>query len=133
MNKEENKGGLIKIDSQLLQAISENTIVIKAFDDDILALESIVAGTSYLSLQEIEKQIIINESKLTLEREPKNEYDEFAIKILFEGQKVGYVPKSKNQTIARLMDAGKQFYAKVTEKEWEGKWLRIDLHIYLKD
>jgi hypothetical protein len=31
------------------------------------------------------------------------------------------------------MDAGKWFYAKVQEKEWEGSWLKIDLEIYLKD
>ncbi len=31
------------------------------------------------------------------------------------------------------MDAGKQFYAKVKAKEWEGKWLRLDMEVFLKD
>ena len=83
--------------------------------------------------QEIEKEIIPKESELILEREPNNEFDKFAVKVLFKDNKLGYIPKSKNQTVARLMDAGKQFYAKVTAKEWEGKWLRIDLEVYLKD
>lgn len=124
---------LSKTDPQLLKLVSEGSISFKAFEEDILALSSIIAGTSYQNLQEIEKQIIVNESKLILKREPDNEYDTFAILVLFNDHKLGYIPKSKNQTIARLMDAGKEFYAKATHKEWEGKWLRIDMEVFLKD
>ena len=125
--------GLSKTDPALLKLISGGQITFKAFEEDILALESIVAGTSYLNLHEIEKQIELKISQLKLQREPDNEFDPFAVKVLFKEQKLGYIPKSKNQTIARLMDAGKQFYAKVAAKEWEGQWLRLDLEVYLKD
>ena len=128
-----NKTGLIKIDSELLKALNDNTIVITAFDEDILALESIVAGTSYLNLSKTEREIALGQTVLSLVREPENKFDQFAVKVLFNGQKLGYIPRSKNQTIARLMDVGKQFYAKVTHKEWEGKWLRMDLQVYLKE
>lgn len=133
MNNDQQTGSLIKIDSKTLAVISKDFITIKAFDEDILALESTVAGTSHLSLGEIEKKLEVDVSELKLEREPKNEYDGFAVKILFEGQKIGYIPRSKNQTIARLMDAGKQFYAKAIKKSWEGTWLKIDITVYLKD
>lgn len=129
----ENNFGLSKNDPQLMKIIHQGGITFKAFEEDILALESIVAGTSYLNLKEIEKEIIVKESELSLKREPENEYDQFAVLVIFKNQKLGYLPKSKNQTIARLMDAGKQFYAKVTNKEWEGKWLRLDLEVFLKD
>lgn len=125
--------GLSKTDPALLKLISGGQITFKAFEEDILALESIVAGTSYLNLHEIEKQIEMKISELTLQREPDNEFDPFAVKVLFNNQKLGYIPKSKNQTIARLMDAGKRFYAKVSTKEWEGQWLKLDLEVYLKD
>ena len=128
-----NQTGLSQTDPNLLKLISQGTITFKAFDEDILALESIVAGTSYLNLQEIEKEIIPKETELTLQREPENEFDKFAIKLIYKDNKLGYIPKSKNQTIARLMDVGKQFYAKVATKEWEGKWLRMDLEVFLKD
>lgn len=35
--------------------------------------------------------------------------------------------------LARLMDAGKWFYAKIHDKIWEGSWLKIDLEIYLRE
>ncbi|WP_434980444.1 HIRAN domain-containing protein [Daejeonia sp. YH14] len=129
----ENHNALSKNDPQLLKLVSGGTFAFKAFEEDILALSSIVAGTSYQNLTDIEEKIILNESKLELKREPKNEYDEFAVAVFFEGHKLGYIPRSKNQTIARLMDAGKQFYAKVKAKEWEGKWLRLDMEVFLKD
>lgn len=130
----DNNFELSKTDPALLRLVSGGTsISFKAFQEDILALSSIVAGTSYQNLEDIEKKIIVNDSQLQLKREPDNEYDEFAILVLFEDHKLGYIPKAKNQTIARLMDAGKQFYAKAVEKEWEGKWLRLDLEVFLKD
>lgn len=131
---ESNNLGLSKQDPALLKLVSGGgSISFKAFEEDILALQSIVAGTSYQNLTEIEKEILINESELKLEREPDNTFDKFAVKVLFKDHKLGYLPKSKNQTIARLMDAGKSFYAKITSKEWEGKWLRLDLEVFLKD
>lgn len=129
----DNNFGLTTTDPKLLKLISGGGISFKAFEEDILALSSIVAGTSYQNLTQIEEKIIINETKLTLKREPDNEYDKFAILVLFDNHKLGYIPKAKNQTIARLMDAGKEFYAKATQKEWEGKWLRIDIEVFLVD
>ena len=128
-----NETGLSVTDPNLLKLVSGGSITFKAFEEDILALESIVAGTSYLNLKEIEKELIPKETELILKREPDNKFDKFAIKVLYKNNKLGYIPKSKNQTIARLMDVGKQFYAKVATKEWEGKWLRMDLEVFLKD
>lgn len=134
MSENTNEFGLSINDPQLLKLLHQGGgISFKAFEEDILALESIVAGTSYLNLSEIEKELTTKETELSLKREPENEYDTFAVQVLYKEQKLGYIPKSKNQTIARLMDAGKQFYAKIVGKEWEGKWLRIDLEVFMKD
>jgi hypothetical protein len=51
----------------------------------------------------------------------------------FGNTNVGYIPRDKNEVIARLMDAGKQFFAVVAAKEWEGNWLRLEVKVYLKD
>jgi len=49
------------------------------------------------------------------------------------GEKIGYIPRDKNEMMARLMDAGKWFFGKVQKKSWEGAWLKIDVEIYLED
>jgi hypothetical protein len=41
---------------------------------------------------------------VTLEREPDNQYDANAIKVLADDQHIGYVPKTSNTVLAMLMD-----------------------------
>jgi len=123
---------LIKVNSGLLAALSSGAINIQVLPKEILILECIIAGTSFRKLTTIEKELKA-QVKLSLKRESKNEYDEFAIALYFKKEKTGYIPKTKNEVIARMMDAGKQFYAVLQAKEWEGNWLRLDIKVYLKD
>ena len=54
--------------------------------------------------------------QLMLVREPDNEYDRWATKICsLSGIMFGYLPSWKNQSVARLMDAGKNISVFVDE------------------
>ena len=71
---------------------------------------------------------------LVLKREPANPHDALAIMILTEkGHHLGYVPRAKNEALARLMDAGKLLFGKVESKQWHGEWLKVELRVYLRD
>lgn len=129
---EETKGEIIKLNSGLLAALSNNGININVLPKEILVLECIVAGTSFRNVSKVESELKA-EVRIDVHREQGNQYDEFAVALLFDRNKIGYLPKKKNETIARLMDAGKQFYAVLVAKEWEGHWLRLDIKVYLKD
>jgi hypothetical protein len=52
---------------------------------------------------------------LTLNREPHNRYDKHAIEVLSGEAKLGYIPRRKNKTIARLMDEGITVKAEIKE------------------
>jgi hypothetical protein len=127
-----NELGLITVNSGLLAALSGNGLSIDVMPKEILVLECIVAGTSFRDITAVEKDLKAT-VKLVVKREPGNQYDEFAVALWYAEIKIGYLPKAKNETIARLLDAGKQFYAVLTAKEWEGNWLRLDIKTYLKD
>ena len=129
---EEHTQDLIKVDAKLLAALSKGGISLDVFSKDILALECLVAGTSFRKLNDVEAALN-KEVKLELKREPQNEYDHFAIALHFEKHKIGYIPREKNEVIARLMDAGKNFFATIQAKEWEGNWLKVEVRVYLKD
>ncbi len=123
---------LIKVNSGLLAALSKGGLTIDVMPRQILVLECLVAGTSFRKLNAIEPQIKA-EVKLDVKREADNEYDEYAVALYFEKSKIGFIPRDKNEVIARLMDAGKQFFATLQAKEWEGNWLKLDIKVYLKD
>jgi HIRAN domain len=128
----EQKDGLIKVSTGLLSALSKGLISIDVMPREILVLECLVAGTSFRKLETIEPELK-SEVKLTCKREAKNEYDQHAISLWFNENKIGFIPRDRNEVIARLMDAGKSFFATIQAKEWEGNWLRLDIKIYLKD
>ena len=52
---------------------------------------------------------------LQLNREPHNQYDKNAIEVWTGDVKLGYVPRSDNKTVAKLMDDGKEVQAIVLE------------------
>ena len=88
----------------------------KAFDRQIFLDEVHVAGVTHIkNIKTYVKKLKVGD-RLTLLREPKNEYDELAVLVKDEkGHKLGYVPKRCNSVIARLLDAGKRLYAVIDD------------------
>jgi hypothetical protein len=106
----------------------------KPFERDIYLFDTYVAGTSHIEgIDELEPFLNI-EDKLEFFREPDNAYDAKAIAIkTTDGVKVGYVPEKDNVIFARLMDAGKLLFGRVTSKKFEGKWLKMTIKIFLHE
>ena len=72
--------------------------------------------------------------KLKFVREANNPHDTLAIMVKdHDGNKLGYVPKQKNEILSRLMDAGKLIYGTVNKKERFGNWLKITIQIFMED
>lgn len=98
------------------QQVKENSKRNPIPDYWILVLKSGVAGMQFhVSEDETEGARILGSitpgTELRLEREYKNEYDQWAIKIFYQDKMLGYMTRFKNETIARLMDVGKIFHA----------------------
>lgn len=51
-----------------------------------------------------------------LEREPFNPHDPNAIRVAVGGYFMGYIPNSKAQLIAPLMDSGRSFLAELVQR-----------------
>jgi hypothetical protein len=72
--------------------------------------------------------------RLSFFREADNHFDDRAIAVRnTDGVKIGYVPKKDNAVFARLMDAGKLLFGKITSKEIKGDWLKMHMDIYLHE
>lgn len=106
----------------------------KPFERDIYLFDTYVAGTSHVEgIEELEPYLKEGD-RLEFFREPNNQYDEHAIVIKnADGIKIGYVPKQDNIIFSRLMDAGKLLFGRITSKEMCGKWLKMQIKIFLKE
>ena len=87
------------------------------FERDIFLFDTYVAGTSHVDgIEDLEPHLSEGE-KLNFFREPNNAHDDMAIVIRnADGVKLGYVPKKDNVVFARLMDAGKLLFGRITKK-----------------
>ncbi len=123
-------GGLVS----LLHGNGGSLAVPKPFERDIFLFDTYVAGTGYIEgLWELEPHLEV-EDRLDFFREPDNPYDAKAIVIRnVQGVKIGYVPKADNVIFSRLMDAGKLLFARITHKEKQGKWLKLEIKVFLHE
>ncbi len=127
--KSEN-GGLVS----LLHGKGGELVIPKPFEKDIFLFDTYIAGTTHIEgIEELEPHLNI-EDKLDFFREPDNRYDKEAIMIKTSGGvKIGYVPKQDNVIFARLMDAGKLLFGRISYKEKKGKWVKIKIKVYLHE
>lgn len=69
---------------------------------------------------------------LVLLREPWNPYDAKAIRVEWRGVPIGYVPKSENRDLARLMDAGSRLAGRIAHlQRSRNPWQRVLFDVYL--
>ena len=123
-------GGLMS----LLHNQNGELAVPKPFEKDIFLFDTHIAGTSYIDVIEELEAHLNEDDKLDFFREPDNKYDKRAIVIqTIDGVKIGYVPRYDNAIFSRLMDAGKLLFGRISSKEGSGRWVRINIKVYLHE
>lgn len=98
---------------------------------EIFLLDIVVAGTTFCPVVPALRAELLPETMLRMVRCPDNEHDRYAIAIYYKENRIGYVPRELNLVISRLMDAGKEFYARVVEVKQLNEWTRIASKIFM--
>lgn len=70
---------------------------------------------------------------LTLVREPGNRFDQRAVRIDWQGEKLGYIPAIDNAAISQLLDRGETLPASIVGlKNSKNPWERIEVEVRWK-
>ena len=99
----------------------------------MLAQRSPLAGAQFHSLPDVWSKVRAGDA-LTLEREPENRHDRLAVRVLWRGQMLGYLPRAANFEAAAEMDAGQRLSARIgriTDDADPWKRLRVDVFVEL--
>ena len=97
----------------------------------ILLQNSPLAGSQYYAASTSWTDIRVGD-RLTLIREPDNRHDRHAIRVEWNGHKLGYVPRAENKAAARAMDGGEKLEARVTRlRDDPDPWRRVEFAVYL--
>jgi hypothetical protein len=97
----------------------------------ILLQNSPLAGFRYYEGKRLWSEMKVGDT-LQLVREPANSYDPNAVRVEWQGHKLGYVPRADNQALARFMDRGSKAEARITRlKKSRNPWQRMEFEVYL--
>jgi len=106
----------------------QTTLPIEEMGIDILPLVNAMGEISWIKVSYYTKGH-------PLSQYPTYPYIDFYAIVIknADGVKIGYVPKADNMIFSRLMDAGKLLFGRITLKEMQGKWLKIDIKVFLNE
>lgn len=97
----------------------------------ILLQDSPLAGFQYHAGKALWPQLRVGDA-LTLVREPDNAHDARAVRVEWQGRKIGYVPRRENADVARLMDGGQRLAARITRlADVRDPWSRVRFEILI--
>lgn len=98
---------------------------------EIIVQVSLTAGLRYHEAKAVWDQMQIGDA-LTLVREPDNPYDARAVRVEWNGHKLGYIPRIENEAVARQMDRGNALQARVTRLTYYRNHRRkLELEVFL--
>ena len=98
----------------------------------ILVQSSPLAGSQYHALDAVWTQIRPGD-RLTLTREAHNRHDRNAVRVDWNGQPLGYLPRRENRAVAQALDAGQTLEARVARlRDAPDPWQRVLLDVYLR-
>jgi hypothetical protein len=103
----------------------------RAEEVKVLVQSSPLAGSQYYALSAVWPDIRPGD-KLLLKREPDNRHDANAIRVEWNGHRLGYVPRAENRALAAAMDRGERIEARVASlKKHRNPWQRVEFEVYV--
>ncbi len=98
----------------------------------LLVQSSPLAGSQFHALKSLVHRMQEGDA-LTLVREPDNPHDPLAIRVEWQGHKLGYVPRKENRAVAEAMDRGEHLQARVSRiRDARNPWQRLELEILME-
>lgn len=98
----------------------------------MLAQRSPLAGAQFHRLAEVWPQLSVGDP-LTLEREPDNRHDRRAVRVLWRGVMIGYLPRAANFEAADEMDAGARLSARIGRLAPDpDPWQRLRVDVWVE-
>ena len=90
-----------------------------------------IAGFQYHAGETVWPLLIVG-ATLDLVREPDNVHDCRAVRVDWQGQKLGYVPRIDNAAVCHLLDNGKEVSAEIVAMhDSDNPWDRVEFAVFL--
>ena len=97
----------------------------------VLVQSSPLAGFQYHAGSTVWSQLLVGD-RLQLVREPDNIHDVRAIRVEWQGQQLGYLPRAENDAVAAAMDRGERVEGRIAALvEHKNPWRRVRIDVFV--
>ena len=97
----------------------------------ILVQSSPLAGFQYHAGEALWQEMREGD-RLALVREADNPHDANAVRIEWRGQKLGYLPRAENRSVAAAMDGGEAVEARIARlRQHRNPWQRVLIEVFV--
>lgn len=97
----------------------------------IIIQQSPLAGFQYYDGKALWDDMKAGDS-LTLVREPANPHDANAVRVMWNGNPLGYIPRRENANVARQIDRGAPVKARIVKlTQARNPWQRVLFEVYV--
>ena len=98
----------------------------------MLVQSSPLAGFQYHHGKALWDEMKVGDA-LTLVREAGNPHDGNAVRVEWQGQPLGYVPRRENRTVAQHIDRGGAIEARISKLvQHRNPWQRVEFEIFVR-
>ena len=98
----------------------------------MLVQNSPLAGSQFYALEKLLPQMQEGDA-LSLQREPDNKHDHNAVLVLWRGEKLGYLPRRENKSVAAAMDQGEKVHGRILRLRADpNPWKQLEIQIFLE-
>lgn len=105
-------------------------LVAQAESIRLLVQSSPLAGSQYYDLAELVPRMRVGDP-LTLVREPDNRHDRNAVRVDWQGRKLGYLPRAENRAVAGAMDGGQRVVGRIEQlRDDPDPWKRLRIQVF---
>ena len=97
----------------------------------VLVQRSPLAGSQYYAANAVWTRIRVGD-RLTLVREADNRHDRRAVRVEWQGQQLGYVPRAEYRAVSHALDARERLEGRVLHlRDDPDPWRRVEFEVYL--
>jgi hypothetical protein len=98
----------------------------------LVVQSSPLAGFRYYAAAPLWPQLRVGDA-LELAREPDNPHDANAVRVSWQGRKLGYVPRRENTALAWAMDRGEPLRARISRLSMHANPARrLEFEVYME-
>jgi hypothetical protein len=97
----------------------------------VLVQSSPLAGAQYYAVAVLWQEMKVGDG-VTLTREPDNPHDANAVRVDWNGRKLGYLPRAENRAVAAEMDRGGRVEGRIAALvTHRNPWQRVRIEVFV--